>query len=68
MTKKEENNLVGVGHPPVDGGGGKPEFRHGDGGPESGRSQSNRNISVGSKILNVKTQDMFMPRVDNSRY
>ena len=35
--------------------------------PDSGR-QSTRNISVGGKILNVKPQDMFLPKVDNTRY
>ena len=35
--------------------------------PESGK-QSTRNISIGGKTLNVKTQDMFLPQVDNSRY
>ena len=35
--------------------------------PDSSR-QSTRNISVGGKILNVKTQDMFLPAVDSTRY
>jgi len=35
--------------------------------PESGR-QSTRNISIGGKTLNVKTQDMFLPQIDNTRY
>ena len=35
--------------------------------PESGR-QSTRNINIGGKTLNVKTQDMFLPQIDNTRY
>ena len=35
--------------------------------PESGR-QSTRNISIGGKNINVKTQDMFLPQIDNTRY